>query len=158
MMKLYNLSESKYWETWDNGDGSHIVHWGTLGDEGESKTVRRSLFRKPKTAVQKEAEAMRQQGFVPIDIEDHAVLLIEYTVDDFGAKEDLEKRYALQDRMDQTLGWTGLGNCDGGSIGSGTMEVCCYVVDFDVAKAVIEKDLEGSEFADYTRIYDEAAH
>jgi len=37
------------------------------------------------------------------------------------------------------------------------MEVCCYVVDFDVAKRVIEDDLQDSQFADYSRIYDEGA-
>ena len=64
---------------------------------------------------------------------------------------------ALQDRMDEKLGWTGLGMCDGGSIGSGTMEVCNFVVDFALAKSVIEQDLAGTEFANYTRIYDEDA-
>jgi len=57
--------------------------------------------------------------------------------------------------MNETLGWTGLGACDGGSIGSGSMEVCCFVVDFNAAKQVIEADLEGTEFGDYSRIYDE---
>jgi hypothetical protein len=37
------------------------------------------------------------------------------------------------------------------------MEVCCFVVDFDTAKEVIKKQLEGTEFANYTRIYDENA-
>ncbi|OIQ72763.1 hypothetical protein GALL_456080 [mine drainage metagenome] len=35
------------------------------------------------------------------------------------------------------------------------MEVCCYVVDFEIAKKVIEQDLKDTEFANYTRIYDE---
>jgi hypothetical protein len=59
--------------------------------------------------------------------------------------------------MNETLGWTGLGNCDGGSIGSGTMEVCCFVVDFKIAKRVVEKDLKNTKFADYSRICDERA-
>ena len=72
-----------------------------------------------------------------------------------GTPKDLDKRHALQSRMDETLGWTGLGQCDCGSIGSGTMEVCCFVVDFETAKSVIERDLQDSEFSDYTRIFDE---
>lgn len=59
--------------------------------------------------------------------------------------------------MNETLGWTGLGFCDGGSIGSGTMEVCNFVVDFEIAKAIIEKGIKGSEFENFTRIYDEEA-
>ena len=37
------------------------------------------------------------------------------------------------------------------------MEVCCFVADFEVAKRVIETDLAGTKFADFTRIYDENA-
>jgi len=37
------------------------------------------------------------------------------------------------------------------------MEVCCFVVDFEIAKTVVEKDLIGTEFENYTRIYDEDA-
>lgn len=55
------------------------------------------------------------------------------------------------------LGWTGLGHCDGGSIGSGTMEVCCFVVDFEIGRKVIAADLKGTKFDDYTRIFDEGA-
>jgi hypothetical protein len=57
--------------------------------------------------------------------------------------------------MNEVLGWTGLGHCDGGSIGSGTMEVCCMVVDVDIATRVIESDLKNTEFEDYSRIYEE---
>ena len=83
--------------------------------------------------------------------------MVEYAVGGMGTKADLEKRHRLEDRMNETLGWTGLGACDGGSIGSGTMEVCNFVVDFDLAKKVIVEDLSGTEFANYTRIYDENA-
>jgi hypothetical protein len=69
-----------------------------------------------------------------------------------GTHDDLEKRHALQQRMDDTLGWTGLGHCDGGSIGSGTMEVAMLVVDVDLAKRTIAADLKGAPFQGYTRI------
>src|SRR5262249_42762181 len=95
------------------------------------------------------------EGFEPIEIDNHAILLIEYPIKGMGTTKDLKKRHALEDRMNETLGWTGLGHCDGGSIGSGTMDVCCLVVDFKIAKAVIEKDLRNTKFADYSRIYDE---
>lgn len=74
-----------------------------------------------------------------------------------GIEGNLEKRHRLETRMNETLGWAGLGECDGGSIGSGSMEVCTFVVDFDVAKALIAQDLAGSEFANYTRIFGENA-
>lgn len=157
MLKLYRFSDGKkeYWETWEDERQSHTVHWGELGTSGASKTVHSTLFAKAEKTIQKEIDQLVKLGFRPIDMDDHCTLLIEYAVDGMGAAEDLEKRHRLQSRMDETLGWTGLGVCDGGSIGSGSMEVCTFVVDFDVAKAVIEKDLAGTEFANYTRIFDE---
>ena len=154
MLKLYKIGEQKqYWETWGNGDGSHTVHWGILGTEGETKTIRKSLLKNPVKIIQKEVDQMVDIGFAPI--ETHFICMIEYKVDGMGNNADLEKRYRLEERMNETLGWTGLGNCDGGSIGSGTMEVCNLVVDFDLAKEIIINNLKGTEFENYTRIYDE---
>lgn len=157
MLKLYRFADEKkeYWETWESENRSHTVHWGELGTRGESKTVKSTLFAKAEKSIQKEIEHLVELGFRPIDIDDHFTLLIEYTVDGMGTKEDVEKRHRLESRMNETLGWTGLGACDGGSIGSGSMEVCTFVVDFDLAKTVIEKELAGTEFANYTRIFDE---
>ena len=159
MLKLYKFTDNKkmYWETWDNDDGTHTVHWGELGTEGESKTVKNSLLKKATDIIQKEVDKYVSEGYRPIELEDHHILLIEYEVDGFGNEEDLDKRHKLEGRMNSVLGWTGLGHCDGGSIGSGTMEACNYVVDFELAKKVIESDLKGTEFENYSRIYDENA-
>lgn len=159
MLKLYKITETEklYWETWDNDDGTHTVHWGKLGSNGNTKTVKSSLFQKATKTIQKEIDVVVSDGYAPIDIDDHYTLLVEYAVEGMGTEHDIDKRYRLQDRMDQTLGWTGLGACDGGSIGSGSMEVCNYVVDFQLAKQVIEDDLQNTEFSNYSRIYDENA-
>jgi hypothetical protein len=156
MLKLYKMSdnEKQYWEAWENDDGSQTVHWGVLGTMGDTKVVRSSLLKSVENKVKEESEKVISRGFHEIDIEDHYPLLIEYEVDGMGSPEDLAKRHRLEDRMNETLGWTGLGACDGGSIGSGTMEVCNFVVDFDLARRVVETDLVGTEFANYTRIYE----
>ncbi len=159
MLKLYRLADGikEYWETWDNENGTHTVHWGKLGTQGSSKTVKNSLFKKAAKTIQVEIDSLVAQGFRPVDLEQHSILLIEYAIDGMGTTDDLDKRQRLEERMNETLGWTGLGHCDGGSIGSGTMEICNFVVDFETAKKVIEEDLSGTEFSDYTRIYDENA-
>ena len=99
----------------------------------------------------------RSAGFAEFDDDDLRILLIEYRIDGVGNSADLSKRHALEDRMNEVLGWVGLGHCDGGSIGAGTMEVCCRVIDFELARTAIEADLAGSTFSDYSRIFDEAA-
>lgn len=159
MLKLYRFAPEKkeYWETWDNGKGAHTVHWGVLGTRGESKTINSTASKKAEMEIQQEIDGLVAAGFRPVEPEAHFTLLIEYAVDGMGNREDIDKRHRLEDRMNETLGWTGLGSCDGGSIGSGTMEVCNFVVDFALAKEVIEEDLAGTEFANYSRIFDESA-
>ncbi len=155
-VKLYKKIEGElhYWESWDNRDGkSATVHWGKVGERGEDKVIKSNIFSSYQKKIQKEIDKL--EGYA--EIKDEYTLLIEYNVEGMGKEKDVDKRHALEERMREVLGWTGLGNCDGGSIGSGTMEVCCFVVDFDIAKKVIEVDLKGTEFGDFTRIYDENA-
>ena len=156
MLKLYKNIDGTlhYREAWVAGT-SLTEHWGMIGQRGESRELALTLGQSEEDAVLSTLQPAIQNGYRPIEPEDHATLLVEYPVSGMGNKDDLTKRHALEDRLNETLGWTGLGACDGGSIGSGTMEVCCFVVDFAVAKRVIEEDLAGTEFADFSRIYDE---
>jgi hypothetical protein len=157
VIKLYRREAGKvvaYHEAWIHG--SKITeHWGTLGERGE--TCEHGLDEKlsQHDNLQKVLAKALAAGYEPVDVDDHGILLIEYPVKDIGTTKDLDKRHALEERMNETLGWTGLGHCDGGSIGSGTMEVCCFVVDFEIARRVIEQDLKGTKFEDYSRIYNE---
>lgn len=148
MVKLYknNNNVFHYWEYWETDTDEFIIHWGKVGERGEDKTANGNT-------VVTEMRLQVENGYAEIDEEDIATLIIEYAIDGMGKNTDLDKRYAVQARMDETLGWTGLGHCDGGSIGSGSMEVCCMVVDFAVAKRVIEDDLSNTEFKDYASIY-----
>ncbi len=155
MLKLYKLIDNQlnYWETWDKDDKTAIVHWGIVGQRGQNKEVKGGLFSNFRKIVQKEIDEKQKEGYSEIDDDKVSFLEIEYKIDGFGTEQDLDKRHRLEEKMDEVLGWTGLGHTDGGSIGSGTMEVGCVVVDFDIAKKVIEQDLKNTEFADYTRIF-----
>ena len=157
MLKLYKRTDGvlHYREAWLNG-ATVYEHWGIAGERGDTKKhpLDRTIS-EPDNIVRVLQPAIND-GYRPIEAEDHATLLIEYAVNGMGTKRDVDKRHSLEERMGETLGWTGLGACDGGSIGSGTMEVCCFVADFDVAKRVIEADLAGTEFSDFTRIYNES--
>ena len=160
MRKLYKRSEdgapTAYYEAWLDSDRKNVVeHFGPLGTEGDHRQhpINDALSDQENIdAVLKDALA---DGYVDIDPDDHVYLIVEYKVDGFGTPADLDKRHRLQDEMNQILGWTGLGHCDGGSIGSGTMEVACPVVDFELAAKVVAEKLAGTEFADFTRIYNE---
>jgi hypothetical protein len=159
MLKLYRREGGKvmaYHEAWTHG--SKITeHWGALGERGQTREHRLNKKLSEEENIRQVLANSIKAGYEPMNDDGHATLLIEYPIEAMGSKNDLDKRHALEERMKETLGWTGLGNCDGGSIGSGTMEVCCFVVDFDTAKRVVENDLKDTKFADYSRIYDEGA-
>jgi len=156
MIKLYKIVKGtlNYHEAWEN-DGIIYEHWGVVGKRGNTREHKLDKNKDQEESIRGVLHKALTAGFQPIGLEHHAVLLIEYPIDDMGCKEDVDKRHALQDRMNELLGWTGLGMCDGGSIGSGTMEVCCFVVDFDIAARVIKNDLQGTIFSDFSRIYNE---
>ncbi len=155
MLKLYKLTDNQlhYWETWDKDEKTAIVHWGVVGQRGQDKEVKSGLFSNFRKTVQKEINKKLKDGYVEFGEDKLSFLEIEYKIDGFGTEQDLEKRHRLENKLDEILGWTGLGHTDGGSIGSGTMEVGCMVVDFEIAKKVIEVNLKNTEFADYTRIF-----
>ena len=160
MLKLYKTVDGAlhYHEAWiEDDNGIAVEHWGKVGERGTSKP-----HPLPEDADEDEflervlADAV-QAGYAPFDDEHVKIMLIEYAIVGMGSKADHKKRQALEARLDDLLGWTGLGNCDGGSIGSGTMEVCCFVVDFELASSTIKSDLAGTEFTDFTRIFLEEA-
>ena len=64
-----------------------------------------------------------------------------------------KKVQRLGQRLDMLMGWTGLGHLDGSGFGFGKVDVSVCVVDFEIAKRVIELDLEDTEFANYINIY-----
>ncbi len=154
MIKLYKTidNELHYWETWDNENNSATVHWGKVGLKGESKTVKSGLFSNYRKVVQKEIEKKENEDYIQFDDMNLTFVEIIYPIEGMGTEEDLNKRHDLEGRLNELLGWTGLGHVDGGSIGSGTMEVGCEVVDFEIAQRVIQEDLKNTDFKDYTEI------
>lgn len=156
MIKLYKRVKSvlRYHEAWEN-DGTITEHWGVVGERGSSREHKMPSRKSEDAALREVLRAALDDGYAELDEDELKVVLIEYPVDGMGSGTDLSKRHALEDRMNETLGWTGVGYCDGGSIGSGTMEVCCMVVDAGIAAQVIAADLKNTEFSDYSRIYEE---
>ena len=160
MLKLYKQMDGKlhYNEAWAEPENGAIVeHWGVVGEKGETKNHPIASDSDEDEAIFSVLSGAVKNGFVPFDDDEMKILLVEYSVEGMGSETDIQKRQDLEGVLNESLGWTGLGHCDGGSIGSGTMEACCYVVDFEIAKNVLTKDLAGTRFSDYTRIYDEDA-
>jgi hypothetical protein len=54
--------------------------------------------------------------------------------------------------MNNCLGWTGNGLCDGGDIGSGTINIFCYVVNKDIAAKTVLEELNEEKLLDGLKI------
>ena len=154
MLKLYKRVDGQLHchEAWEQ-EGRIVEHWGACGTRGD---IREHDF-KGRADGKRLAEKVKMEasgrGFRTISPGDHATLVVEYSVEGLGSPADLERRHELEEYLNQLTGWLGLGHCDGGSTGSGTMEVFCIVVDFEIAKEALERELHNTRFSDYLRIY-----
>src|SRR5690606_24821938 len=146
-------NQLNYWETWDKDEKTAIIHWGIVGQRGQDKEVKSGLFSNFRKIVQKEIDEKLKDGYAEFNENNCAFLSIEYKIEGFRTEEALQKRQRSKEMMDDVLGWSGPRDTDGRSIGSGTIEVGCIVVDSYIAKKVIEDTLKDTEFGDYSRIF-----
>jgi hypothetical protein len=70
-------------------------------------------------------------------------LIVQYKIG-AGSVVDFDKRVRVEDLMIECLGRTGLGVCDGGDMGSGSMNVFCFVTDLKEALPVVVEALKAN--------------
>ena len=92
---------------------------------------------KATNALRDELRRALDDGYRPLDDDDWRTLVAECAVAGFGTAADAKERHALEDALDAFLRERGLGWCDGGSIGSGTMEIACFVENYPRAKRLV---------------------
>jgi len=138
MLKLYKRdgAVTSYWEAWNDGR-KVVIHWGALGEEGQSRQIRLQKGDTAAGTIARESQAPLAEGHKEIPIDDHATLIVQYRTVGWGSPSDLKKRHRVEDILNECLGWTGNGHCDGGDIGSGTINAFCFVVDPHVAASTI---------------------
>ncbi|HTR23325.1 MAG TPA: hypothetical protein VMI10_05030 [Terriglobales bacterium] len=143
MVKLYRTSGgvTEYWEAWITATDV-TIHWGKLGDKGEMRELPHEDGLHPSEIVKREAKPIRAAGFKPRKTKELNSVVIQYKIQGRGTVNDHDRRVQVEERMNECLGWTGLGHCDGGDMGSGQMNVFCYVVDAAIAEKVIVSDLD----------------
>jgi hypothetical protein len=143
MLKLYRMTNGvmEYWEAWATAN-EITIHWGQLGKEGESRELPIIPGINPYDTIKREAKPIRTAGFKPLKRTALRSIVIQYKIGGHGSTDDLDKRVRIEELMNAELGWTGLGHCDGGDIGSGEMNIFCYVADATIAESVIVRTLE----------------
>jgi predicted DNA-binding WGR domain protein len=143
MVKLYRTSGgvTEYWEAWFTAT-EVTIHWGKVGEKGQSRELPHEASVHPAEIIKREAKPLRAAGFKPKKANELHSVVIQYEVDGHGTVNEHDRRVRVEELMNECLGWCGLGHCDGGDMGSGQMNVFCYVVDVAVAERVIVSDLK----------------
>lgn len=157
MFKLYKRDEKgrivAYHEAWAEPARRRIVeHWGMVGERGETATHRVKLLRSLGKQFDDLLDPARALGFSEITENDFQTLIVEYPYGEAWDKDDSEKIRAAEDALTELLGWTGLGHCNGETFEDAHVEFVCRVLDTDLAREQIVEGLDGTEFADYSRI------
>lgn len=147
MFKLYRRRDEamEYFEAWPV-DGLVIEHRGVCGTTGEKISHPARDDAAQKRILMTLAQAARRDGFRAIPASRLATLIVSRAVRGQGSVADLDERHALEKFLDGRTGWLGLGHCDGGSIGGGSMESFCFVVDYEIARAALAPELKANGF------------
>ncbi|MEG3149243.1 hypothetical protein U1769_05040 [Sphingomonas sp. ZT3P38] len=149
-IKFYKRHDGSllYREAWIDGENV-VEHAGVYGERGLVSHHAAPGPVRHREVMAAITEAAKDDGFEAIPETRLIGLLVSKDISGAGTKSDLNRRHALEDFLNEVTGWHGLGHCDGGSIGSGSMEAFCRVVDYKIAAAAIERELASSQFRDF---------
>ncbi|MGD0736177.1 MAG: hypothetical protein ABR976_13570 [Terracidiphilus sp.] len=140
-LKVYRTKDGimEYWDSWTES-GVVFIHSGKVGEPGQTRTFNLKE-RGAATQILKEVEQIEKSGFTARQFEEDVQVVIHYRLERWGSVDDHTRRVAIEDLMTNCLRRTGLGYCDGGDIGSGTINIFCEVVDAAIAEPIIVNQL-----------------
>jgi predicted DNA-binding WGR domain protein len=148
MLKLYKAGDiTHYWEAWCT-TAEVTIHWGVVGENGETREIQFRPGENPNSIIEREAKQPKAEGYRKIQNSTLSRLIIQYRIEGLGKASDLDKRIKIEQLMNECLGWRGLGHCDGGDLGSGTMNIFCFVVDAKKAVPHILDELKTNGLVD----------
>lgn len=148
-IQLYKHTDSDryYWRAGNNGNTVFIC-WGRVGSVGEVREITLFPRESPDAVIRRESAQARGQGYTEIDEDDLVQLVVQYQTEGWGSEDDLDKRHRVEEILGECLDSTGNGCCDGGDIGSGTINVFCYMVVPSLAVEAVCRALQSHELLD----------
>lgn len=141
-----------YWEVWEEDEKTLIVHCGCVGDTGEMYEIELYPFQRVEKEMKELADEHLADGYKELDEEELIEFVLQYDYAENQLEEALEKRHQVQEIMDEALGWSGNGYCDGGDIGSGTINIFTFVIDVDKALQTTLEELKNQQLSDGVKI------
>ncbi|MEM1036247.1 MAG: hypothetical protein AAGI14_05750 [Pseudomonadota bacterium] len=143
MFRLYKRDEENelraYYEVWAEPARRRIIeHWGVVGEAGETETHRIWFFGGLEKQFEKIMAPAHAQGFEEIALGDYETLIVMFTdQDDVPTPQESA---SVADQINEILGWTGLGFCDGDEVSGKDIDLTCRVVASDMARALIAEE------------------
>ena len=150
LLKLYKTEDDGkilYWEAWDD-DEEIVVHFGELGTVGESTNLPLAEFEPPETAIKRAAEEAREAGFAEVEHEELFEFVVQYPLTGGDPQQAVDKGFRVEEILNECLGWTGLGHCDGNDVVEGAINIYCYVVEPTVAVNPVVEELRTNDVLD----------
>lgn len=144
-------NETIYWEVWQDGR-TLIIHYGTVGDTGKTEEKKLPMFQRAEKVMEDLAEEKVNEGFEYLEEDELKELVVQYSYKENEMQAVLELRHCDEELMNECLGWTGNGSCDGGDIGSGTANIFNYVVDVEKAARTIIEELKNNNLLESAKI------
>ena len=131
MSRLYKRIEGTlhYWEAWSH-QGQIVIHTGAVSSTGKTTTLPLARRKDGEATIDKLAKPQLKSGFGTIPLERHWTLTIQQDLaPEWEAKQTLDRRYAMEDGLNEVIGWIGAGILDGGDIGHDRMNVFLLVLE-----------------------------
>jgi len=143
VLRLYKKEGDalRYWEAWVDDNGLSM-HWGTVGEMGEHKTIPIPPGEDPDMAIVEAAGPLVDEGYDEPDPEALIPLVVQYSLQGKGSGHDFEKRNAVEELLTDILGWTGNGEVEGGETQTGRMNIFLRVMDPRIAVRTLVEALE----------------
>tara|TARA_A100000171_G_C2139965_1_gene154264 strand:+ start:8602 stop:9078 length:477 start_codon:yes stop_codon:yes gene_type:complete len=143
-----------YWEIEDIDTTSSMIHFGRVGQEGTKRFLKSGSGGYHQEKINKQIKFVLDQGYSKLIRKDYQILVIEYEVEKKGAPLDYQAaRYQLEFLLKEILKRYGLGCFDENNSGSEFTRFYCYVVDFELAKEIIDQALKKMNFKSFSKIY-----
>ncbi|HLP14488.1 MAG TPA: hypothetical protein VK177_21335 [Flavobacteriales bacterium] len=143
MHKLYKIIDGThyYWEAWETGERSATFHYGVLGDQGKTDTIKTDFPDTPEKVIERELKAKKSLGFIPVPDDFYNTVIVHFKTGwMFGLSDDRSRRIA-EAYLDEHIGWYGYGTCDYGTEEDGYYNIYCSVIDVENAVKAIKSAL-----------------
>jgi len=144
VFKLYKKDETghvrAYYEVWAEPARRRIIeHWGAVGEPGETEVHRIWFFGSLEAQFEKIIAPARAQGFEELPRGDFQTLIVRAT----SAEDISDEADDFADRLNEVMGWNGLGICQSVKPDGHGILAECDTVDLVLCERVLADTFEG---------------